>query len=428
MKKGLMLLIAGLMSATCFSQTNAEAVNTKIGRGINLGNALEAPSEGEWGVTLQASYFSEIAAAGFNSVRIPIRWSAHTAVDSPYTVTPVFINRVKWAIDQAFANNLVAIIDVHHFNELFETPATEHDKFICIWQQISELFKDYSDNLVFEILNEPNTNLTADLWNTYMADAMAVIRKTNPTRVVMIGAAEWGGISALSKLKFPAGEQDNVILTVHYYEPFHFTHQGASWLEGTNAWLGTKWDSTAAEVAVINEHFATIKSKAAELGVPVNIGEFGSIVNADLASRVRLTSHCARTFEDMGFSWNYWAFTANFDAYNIAKKQWIPQMKQALIPSETAPVDPEIPPVVTGLIGADKHEFAAYFVGESMVVNNIPAEATHVQVSTALGIVRAQIAVNGEKTITTTLTNCAENEMLIVTALGSETKTVLLVK
>lgn len=428
MKKGLMILVAGLMSATCFSQTNAETVNAKIGRGINLGNALEAPTEGEWGVTLQASYFSEIAAAGFNSVRIPIRWSAHTAVDSPYTITPAFISRVKWAVDQAYANNLVAIIDVHHFDELFQTPATEHDKFICLWQQISELFKDYSDNLVFEILNEPNTKLTAELWNTYMADAMTVIRKTNPTRVVMIGAAEWGGISALSKLKFPAGEQDNVILTVHYYEPFHFTHQGASWLEGTNAWLGTKWDSTAAEVAVINDHFNIIKSKAAELGVPVNIGEFGSIVKADLASRVRLTSHCARTFEAMGFSWNYWAFTANFDAYNTSRMQWIPQMKQALVPSEVPPVVPVTPPVTTGLLGADKPEFAAYFAGDVLVVNNIPAGTTHIQLATALGIVRAEAAVNGENSISLPLENYADSGMMIVSAIGADGKLALLVQ
>lgn len=421
MNKGLILVIAVLISATGFSQTNAEKINVKIGRGINLGNALEAPSEGEWGVTLQASYFSEIAAAGFNSVRIPVRWSAHTAVDSPYTITPAFINRVKWAIDQAFANNLVVIINIHHFNELFQTPATEHDKFICLWQQISELFNDYSDNLVFEILNEPNTNLTAELWNTYMADAMAVIRKTNPTRVVMIGAAEWGGVSALSKLKFPAGEQDNVILTVHYYEPFHFTHQGASWVSGADAWLGTTWDSTAAEVDAVNSHFAIIKSKATELGVPVNIGEFGSIVRADLASRVRWTSHCARTFEDMGFSWNYWSFTANFDAYDLTKRQWIPQMKQALLPSETPTVDLE-------LLAADNGEFSAYFDGDALKIDNIPANTSYIEVSTLLGATRAQFPVKNVFSLTAECCNRTENEILIISAIAIDRKRSLLIK
>lgn len=320
-----------MISCSVFAQTNAELANKKIGRGINLGNALEAPSEGEWGVTLQAEYFSEIAEAGFNSVRIPIRWSAHTATAAPFAIDTEFIKRVKWAIDQAFQNKLTAIINIHHYNEIFQNPAAQHDRFIAIWQQVSELFKDYSDDLIFEILNEPNTNLTAELWNTYLSDALSEIRQLNPSRVVMIGSAEWGGVPALSKLKFPDGERENVILTVHYYEPFHFTHQGASWLDGASSWMGTKWDSTASQVKAINDHFAIIKQKAEELNVPVNIGEFGSIVLADIDSRVRWTTHCARTFEDMGFSWNYWSFTANFDAYDINKQQWIPEMKRALV-------------------------------------------------------------------------------------------------
>jgi endoglucanase len=320
-----------LLSESILAQTNAEIANEKIGRGINLGNDFDAPSAGEWGFTIKSNYFKEIADAGFNSVRIPIRWSAHTAVDSPYTINADFISRVNWAVDLSLANKLVPIINIHHYNELFENPASEYDKFIAIWQQVSELFKNHSDSLIFEILNEPNTNLTAELWNIYMADAMAEIRKTNPTRVVMIGSAEWGGVSALSKLKFPEGEKDNVILTVHYYEPFKFTHQGASWVEGSKAWLKTTWDSTETEVAAIKKHFQQIKDKADELGVPVNIGEFGAIALADIDSRVRWTSHCARMFEDMGFSWNYWGFTAGFDAYDVARGRWRPGIKEALV-------------------------------------------------------------------------------------------------
>jgi len=56
----------------------------------------------------------------------------------------------------------------------------------------------------------------------------------------MVGTAEWGGISALSDLDIPDGEQ-NVIVTVHYYNPFQFTHQGAEWVDGSDAWLGRTW-------------------------------------------------------------------------------------------------------------------------------------------------------------------------------------------
>ena len=40
------------------------AANKRLGRGINLGNALDAPKEGEWGVTLKEGYFKAIKEAG----------------------------------------------------------------------------------------------------------------------------------------------------------------------------------------------------------------------------------------------------------------------------------------------------------------------------------------------------------------------------
>jgi hypothetical protein len=63
--------------------------NVHLGRGVNLGNALEAPKEGEWGVTLREEYFHLIAEAGFDSVRIPIRWSAHAALTEPPTASKI---------------------------------------------------------------------------------------------------------------------------------------------------------------------------------------------------------------------------------------------------------------------------------------------------------------------------------------------------
>src|SRR5438132_769123 len=57
--------------------------NRQLGRGINFGNALEAPRESEWGVTLREDYFERAQRAGFRSVRIPIRWSAHAGGAAP---------------------------------------------------------------------------------------------------------------------------------------------------------------------------------------------------------------------------------------------------------------------------------------------------------------------------------------------------------
>ena len=57
-----------------------------FGRGVNLGNALDAPKEGDWGVVLKEDYFQKISKAGFDSVRIPVRWSAHAETAAPFAL------------------------------------------------------------------------------------------------------------------------------------------------------------------------------------------------------------------------------------------------------------------------------------------------------------------------------------------------------
>jgi len=97
--------------------------NAKLGRGINFGNALEAPNEGEWGVTLKSEYFDLTKTAGFTSVRIPIRWSAHAATNAPYTIANSFLQRIDWAIDQALTRKLAVVINIHHYEEIMINPA-----------------------------------------------------------------------------------------------------------------------------------------------------------------------------------------------------------------------------------------------------------------------------------------------------------------
>lgn len=335
----LCLLIAGCDNSTGSAQDSGIPVpldpfeqNLKLGRGINLGNMLEAPNEGDWGVFLRASYFEMIAAAGFNSVRIPIRWSAHTTEEAPYTIDEEFFERVDWAIDQALKNDLMVIINIHHYEEIFSQPAQERDKFLSIWTQISGRYEDKPAGLLFEILNEPHDKLTAELWNELLPQALDIIRQSNPNRTVVIGAAEWGGVPGLLKLEIP--EDGNLIITVHYYEPFRFTHQGASWVDGADEWLGTTWNGTAAEHNAVSSHFQQIVDWAEGRGVPVNIGEFGAFSRADSPSRARWTSaivHFALT-HDMSF--HYWEFASGFGIYDPNSGEWDMELLQALTDTE----------------------------------------------------------------------------------------------
>lgn len=310
---------------------DAFAQNARLGRGINLGNALEAPAEGEWGVTLKPEYFRLIKEAGFGSVRIPVRWPAHAHQGAPYLIDPAFFERVDWAAQQAFSNGLAAVVNIHHYDDLVKDPAAHRERFLALWRQIAEHCRDYPDQLLLEILNEPNSQLTAELWNQFLGEALQVIRSADPRRTVVVDAANWASTLELDKLVLP-GSDRNLIVSFHFYAPFEFTHQGAEWVSGSEPWLGRKWAGTEAE----KQDIIKAMDAAAEWGKknnrPLYMGEFGAYSKADMDSRVLWTGFVARQAEERDFSWAYWEFCSGFGAYDPAANAWRQDLLNALVP------------------------------------------------------------------------------------------------
>ena len=235
------LLIAAAAPGVAASPTPADEVNERLGRGINFGNALEAPREGEWGFRIEEHYFYEVKKAGFDSVRIPVKWSAHAAEKPPYTIDRKFAERVDWAVDNAIKRGLNVVLNIHHYDEFYNEPDKQEERFLALWRQIAPRYADRSERLVFELLNEPRDPLTAERWNEIFPKALQIVRESNPNRAVIVGPGMWNNLDALPKLRLP--EDENLIVTFHYYSPFEFTHQGASWAEGSDKWLGRKWGS-----------------------------------------------------------------------------------------------------------------------------------------------------------------------------------------
>jgi endoglucanase len=331
------VLVLSVISAPAIRTTRADDAKTSaqhnaaLGRGINLGNALEAPNEGEWGVRLKAEYFTKIKQAGFDSVRIPVRWSNHAGHGAPYAIDAKFLARVDWAIGQALKNRLVPVLNMHHYDEIFKDPDGHRQRFLGLWKQISEHYKSFSPALVFELLNEPHENLTAEKWNALLAEAIRIVRRTNPTREIVVGPTGWNSINDLGKLNLPETDR-HLIVTVHYYNPFHFTHQGAEWA-GAEAqrWLGTRWTASPGERREVVKDLDKARAWGVAHHRPIYLGEFGAYNKADLSSRARWTRFVAESALERKMSFAYWEFCSGFGAYDPKSDTWIEPLKVALV-------------------------------------------------------------------------------------------------
>jgi endoglucanase len=306
--------------------------NRQLGRGINMGNMFEAPSENAWGNPWQSGYFKQIADLGFRHVRIPVRWEPgdRSLAQPPYTIYPQFLQRMQQVVDEALSTQLMVIINMHHHEALNADPVGQRERFLQQWRQIAEYFRAYPNSLVFELLNEPHNNLSPEKWNSLLAEGLSQVRQVSPTRTVLIGPAEWGGLSGLPKLAIP--DDSNIILTLHYYDPFQFTHQGAEWLgSDSQAWLGTRWMDLDTEREVIRQQFQAVLNARATHGIPVHVGEFGAYSRADMQSRVRWTRFLARYFDEQEFSWSYWEFSSSFGIYDPQSRELRQPLVNALL-------------------------------------------------------------------------------------------------
>lgn len=312
-----------------FVAVDATEQAAQLGRGINFGNMLEAPVEGAWGIILQESYFDAVQEAGFQTIRLPVRWSAHASDTAPYTINEDLLRRVDWAIAMATQRDLNIVVNMHHYQELMTDGEGQRARFAAMWKQIAERYKDQPSNVLFELLNEPNA-MSAKYWNQIALETLAVVRESNPTRNIVLGGADFNSVNGLLELKLPK-EDPHLIATFHYYLPFEFTHQGADWVNGSGAWLGKTW-GTSHDKTQLDYDLYRANQWSKDNARPVWLGEFGVYKEADMDSRIKWTTYVAREAEKRSINWAYWEFGADFGAYDRLKNEWNEPLLRSLIP------------------------------------------------------------------------------------------------
>ena len=173
--------------------------------------------------------FAEIARAGFKTVRIPINFGAWANYEKPYRWENE--NGLKAAdsfVEWALANNLNAVVDLHHVEfdgSVKGAAATE--RIVWLWREIASRYKNTdAEKVFFELRNEPH-DIAAEDWRRQAEEIIKAVREIAPRHTLIVGFHDWNSRKAL--VESAPFSDPNIIYTFHYYDPFIFTHQGATW-------------------------------------------------------------------------------------------------------------------------------------------------------------------------------------------------------
>ncbi|MGN1416742.1 MAG: glycoside hydrolase family 5 protein [Oscillospiraceae bacterium] len=299
-----------------------------MGLGINLGNTFESCGswinassvtnyETGWGSpVITEDIIRGYADSGFGVLRIPVAWS--NMMTGNYDINPEYLARVKQVVDWALDSGMYVILNIHWDGGWWEKFAGE-DKDECmykyerIWTQLTDEFKNYSDKLMFESLNEEGC--WDSIWNRYSGEgdknaAYGLLNEINQKFVDLVRAS--GGNNKKRHLliagyatdvaltcdelyKMPDDPENRCAVSVHYYTPstFAILEQDADWGKCRTDW------GTEADMAELEKNMDMMKEHFVDKGIPVIIGEYGCPVkNKDKDSiKKYLTSVCEAAYD-----------------------------------------------------------------------------------------------------------------------------------
>ncbi|MES2379370.1 MAG: cellulase family glycosylhydrolase [Bacteroidota bacterium] len=274
---------------------------------------------------------------GFKSIRLPVAFKFFETKGIPVTDVLAKIDKV---VKQCHLYGLKLIID-YHYGELNDNNyLTETPIIIKTWLLLTEHYrKESADNLFFELYNEP-PHMNPDIWKDAAYNITTAIRKIDKKRTLIVGASNFNSIYELSRTVRLADE--NIIYTVHFYEPFLFTHQGAAWVGDQVATTGVTFPYNAETFPTINpkakgtwgetnfyqyrtdgneqsltDKLLIVKKWATKYDVPLICTEYG-VYNkyADADSRCRYIKAIRKTLKKLNIPGVMWEYKDNFSIFN----------------------------------------------------------------------------------------------------------------
>lgn len=226
------IFAAGLLVSLAHAQTNGvpQGLLAKLGNGVNVTRWF-CYQERYDNAEHNRSYLGEDDFAVFRKIHATFarlclspeavyRDGAPNAPVMPY---------VDGAIERFKKHGMATLFDLHDNGQLkLDEPGHNNSGFVRFWEGVARRYKGrYYGDVVFELLNEPVFKENPQVWFDLQERTVRAIRAIDPRRTIMVSSNSWSGVDNVKLLK-PLPEK-NLVYTFHCYDPFLFTHQGASW-------------------------------------------------------------------------------------------------------------------------------------------------------------------------------------------------------
>ncbi len=251
------------------------------------------------------STYTNIKEKGFDHIRVPIDFRLFYNEETN-TLDEDMIKNYDKILDLAEWAGLYVIIDFHGWYDITPSSKIDVDLFVNIWTLVAERYKDRSNYVIFELMNEPSGQTAGPArLNRLQKQAIEAIRESNPERLILCAAPDGNQPWLLGELSIPEDDK-NLAVAVHIYHPGEFTHQGYEW-------AGREKDKqvrlTDTHLSELNWNLDETKKFIDQTGIPVIINEFGmNLEISDDNDRYTYLGIITDFCRENNIPWTFWRY------------------------------------------------------------------------------------------------------------------------
>jgi len=340
---GMISLLTLFVSIGCDAQSFNSQSSTAFKRAQTLDNGVSISwLEQTWNKNIldsnviSTSDFRLLKKLGFQCIRVPVAFRHFQTGNS---FDPKLFERIDQILRLCHLYGFKLII-CYHSGNLDDNNYTSESQFvISLWQKLAKKYYQQSaDDLFFELYNEP-PHMNPDIWQNASIEIIKAVRAVDKKRTFIIGASNYNSIYELSRTT-PLNDE-NIIYTFHFYEPFFFTHQGAEWVGDQTATTGVPFPYNAVTFPAFNpkakntwgetnyyqyrtdgneqsvkDKLQIVKNWGIKYNVPLLCGEYG-VYNkyADPDSRCRYIKAVRQTLKAIQIPGILWDYNGNFSIF-----------------------------------------------------------------------------------------------------------------